>query len=357
MPIELGIWRMGDRPQALSFSTIESEKRLEDALTSDLSLLGTELLLLGRQVSTDSNSIVDVLAMDREGNVVVVELKRDLAPRVAVAQLLDYASWAKALSYDDVKQIYAEKNEGEEFEKGFDSVFGAAPPEEVNEEIRLVLVAAELDASSERIIDFLSADYGVPINAVFFRYFRDGGNEYLARTWLIDPREAEATIEKSRRRQEPWNGRDFFVNFGHGETRSWDDARRYGFIAAGGGKAYSQPLENLFPGARIFVNIPGTGYVGVGEVTGTATPVAEFEIEIDGSKVPILEADLENPAIGARSDDPEKTEKLVAVHWIKDVPQSEAYWEKGLFATPHIACRLRNKFTIERLTRHFGLDE
>jgi hypothetical protein len=38
----------------------------------------------------------------------------------------------------------------------------------------LVVVASELDNSTERIIGYLSANYGVPINAVFFRHFKEG---------------------------------------------------------------------------------------------------------------------------------------------------------------------------------------
>jgi hypothetical protein len=48
-------------------------------------------------------------------------------------------------------------------------------------------VAGELDSSTERIIGYLSSNYGVLINAVFFRHFREGSSEYRARTWLIDP--------------------------------------------------------------------------------------------------------------------------------------------------------------------------
>ena len=50
-------------------------------------------------------------------------------------------------------------------------------------------------------------------------------------------------------------------------------------------------------------------------------------------------------------------EYLVRVEWIKSVPKSEAYWEKGLFAIQHTACRLTNRFTIEKLTEHFALDD
>lgn len=51
--------------------------------------------------------------------------------------------------------------------------------------------------------------------------------------------------------------------------RSWDEARTYGFVSAGGGVAYSRTLRSLPAGARISVCIPGgLGYVGVGTVTG-----------------------------------------------------------------------------------------
>jgi hypothetical protein len=41
-------------------------------------------------------------------------------------------------------------------------------PETLNEEQRLVIVATELDPQSERIVQFLSSQYGVNINVVFF---------------------------------------------------------------------------------------------------------------------------------------------------------------------------------------------
>ena len=61
-----------------------------------------------------------------------------------------------------------------------------------------VVVASELDPSTERIINYPSDSHGVPINAVFFRCFRDAGKEHLTRTWLIDPLGAESEKSKSR---------------------------------------------------------------------------------------------------------------------------------------------------------------
>ena len=70
-----------------------------------------------------------------------------------------------------------------------------------------------------------------------------------------------------------WNG-EYYANFfeakgegpGGQKLRSWDDARKYGFLSAGGGRCYWHPLLLLSPGDRVWVNMPGCGFVGcVGE--------------------------------------------------------------------------------------------
>jgi RecB family endonuclease NucS len=47
-----------------------------------------KLLIIGRQVITNLGSIIDLLALDRRGDVVVIELKRDRTPRDTLAQAL-----------------------------------------------------------------------------------------------------------------------------------------------------------------------------------------------------------------------------------------------------------------------------
>ena len=358
MPIEVGIWRLGTKPEKVSMSAIDSELMLEDALVKDLSILSPQLMLIGRQISTSYGKFIDMLAMDASGNLSIVELKKNRTPREVIAQLLDYASWVQSLSYEDIAAIYSEKNSGKKLEEGFDDAFGTSLPEQINQNHELIVVASELDSSTERIINYLADSYGVPINAVFFRFFRDDGRDYLARTWLIDPEEAERKVSKSKAKKgsEAWNGRDFYVSLGEGEHRNWDDCRKYGFVSGGGGKWYSQTLKSLFPGSRVFVNIPRTGYVGVGTVKESAVPARDFRVTIGGREMPILDAPLDAPKMGENMDNLDLSEYLVRVEWIKAVPRTEAYWEKGLFALQHTACKLTSSFTIERLSQHFGLD-
>ncbi|MEP0868579.1 endonuclease NucS [Trichocoleus desertorum AS-A10] len=359
MPIEVGIWRLGDKPEKVVMSAIDSEIRLEDALTKDLSILSPQLMLIGRQIRTLYGGFIDILAMDMSGNLSIIELKKDRTPREVIAQLLDYASWVQALSYDEVSKIYSDQNNGKKLEEGFDETFGISLPEQINQRHELVVVASELDTSTERIIGYLADNYGVPVNAVFFRFFRDDDRDYLARTWLIDPKEAErkASQSKSRKSSESWNGRDFYISLGEGDHRTWDDCQKYGFISGGQGKWYSQTLKLLFPGARVFVNIPKAGYVGVGTVKDSPLPVKDFKVVVDNQELPILNVPLKALNMGAKADDLDLCEYIVRVEWIKTLPKNEAHWEKGLFAIQHTACRLTSSFTIEKLSKHFGLDD
>ena len=156
-------------------------------------------------------------------------------------------------------------------------------PESINADHELVVVASGMDQSTEQIVDYVRG-YGVPINVLFFEYLLDGEREYLARSWLTDPEQAVAPGSGSGKKQPPWSGRDFFVAIGENNHRNWDDMRRFGFVSAGHGEKYRRAMSNLFEGARVFAAIPGTGYVGVGEVIEPAVAVSDFLVELDGQR-------------------------------------------------------------------------
>jgi len=68
----------------------------------------------------------------------------------------------------------------------------------------MLVVASDVDASTERIINYLSDTHGVDINAVSFQYFRHESGEFLARVFLIDPSQVEystRTKTTSKRRR------------------------------------------------------------------------------------------------------------------------------------------------------------
>lgn len=359
MPVEFGIWKITNGVEKVQWSSIDREARIEEILVKDVSIIGLDLLLIGRQVLTDFGKKLDLLAIDREGSLVVIEIKRDRTPRDVVAQLLDYGSWVEKVTYETILETFKAFT-GKDFESAFVERFGGSLPEAINESHRLIVVATELDTSTERIVTYLSSSFDVPINTLFFRYFKDGQEEYIARTWLVDPHIAEIRSESSRASKgskEPWNGQDFYVSLGEGVHRNWEDCIKYGFISGGQGRWYSRTLEQLFPGARVFVHVPEKGYVGVGIVKGGTTPIKKFDVEANGKKIPLLSAKVLAPQMNENSDDPEKSEYAVAIDWIKTVPIEKAIWQKGFFANQNTVCKLRNRFTLEKLTTLFGLED
>ena len=367
MPIELGIWRLGGEPKKIEFSTIETEERLEEILTKDISILDPNLLLIGRQVLTDYGKFIDLLAIDRDGKLIVIELKKDKTPREVVAQVLDYGSWIQYLEDDDIAKIfvsfrkkYFPDTELLSLDRAFFEKFNTQKmPESLNESHELLIVAAHLDDSTERIINYLT-DSGFAINAVFFQFFKDEEAEYLSRAWLIEPTGADVRTTETAQKL-PWNG-EFYVSFGHNDgSRHWEDARKYGFISAGGGEWYSKTLRMLEPGKRLWVNIPATGYVGTGIIEEGPVLPKDFMVTDDaGNRLSIdkasLKGNLEHP-----SDNPEDTDEyLVRVKWLHTVSVEEAVSEKGFFGNQNSAARpivKKWQHTITRLKNIWKITE
>ena len=363
MPIDLGLWRIGDDDgfHRVSSTNLDSEERLERFLLQDPNVLGQPLLVIDQQITTPSGKRLDILAIDESGDLHVVELKRDRSPRDVTAQIIDYASWVRNLDYQAVKELYEVSEEhNDTFEAGFDSAFyptqddTPAGPEEVNNQHLLTIVSSELDGSTEGIIEYLSEEFDVPINAVRFNYYMEEGREYIARTWLKDPYEVEETEEEST--QEPWNGHDFYANFGQNEYRRWEDAREHGFIAGGHGEWYHRTMGKATEDKRVFVYLPGEGYIGVGIVTQEKTPAPEFTIDIEDGEDEILITDssLEGD-LSRDEEDPDLREYLIGVDWIRTRDIDDAFWEKGLYANPNTVTRFRDQHTLDRLYEVFDV--
>lgn len=195
MPQDIRLWAIEERDslKEIRRSRLDWEERIEKWLEQDISIVSDDLLVIGRQVETDFGGVIDLLCLDRAGDLVIIELKRDRTPREVTAQALDYASWVKELSSERVTEIASRYFGGEvSLEDIYRQRFGEELPEVLNEHHQILIVASEVDSSSERIINYLSDTYGVAINAVTFQYFQDEeGQEFLARVFLIEPSEVE----------------------------------------------------------------------------------------------------------------------------------------------------------------------
>ena len=358
MPIKQSIWRIGARPTPLVPSKLESELILEEMIENEVSVLEDEWLIIGRQVTTKYKKEIDLLAIAPDSSLVIIELKRSKTPREVVAQAIDYASWVEQLTAEEISNIYSEYSEGKDLKEAFQVKFHSELEEEnLNQSHQIVIVASELDDATERIINYL-ADRGVAINAIFFEVFSDGKEQFLSRRWFVDPAKVQSSQSSPAINKEPWNG-EFFVSFGDDEQRSWEDARKYGFISAGGGIWYSRTLNLLKPNDRIWVRIPKEGYVGVGVVQSEVIPASEFDVEEGGKCVSILDATT-SAHYGSSKVNTEDQEYFVKIKWIKTFPRENAYDELGFFGNQNSVCKptaARWRSTVEHLKDKFGVKQ
>lgn len=360
MPIRTQIWTVGAQPAPLKAAQLTSEQLLEEMIVAAPALLSEDWLLIGRQESTGQGGRIDLLALAPDASLVLIELKRDRTPREVVAQALDYATLVERLDAGDIAAIYQRFKPERDLAADFQARFGLPlEAEALNQSHQIVIVAAELDASSERIVTYLS-ERDIAINVLCFQVFQLGEQQLISRAWLLDPVETQLNAgSKPSGPNEPWNG-EYYCSFGQSATRSWEDAVEFGFICGGGGSWYSRTLNLLAPGDRIWVNVPRQGYVGVGRVTGRSTPAKDFMVCRSGQDVPVLQAATRGTYHAEFVDDPERCEHFVPVQWLRTVPLSQAVRETGLFGNQNTICRPTTaqwRFTVDRLKARFHLPE
>lgn len=328
---------------------LSEEKLIEDWVHDDPELLGLEAVIVGRQVETDHGKYIDLLALDRSGDLVIVELKKHKTPREIVAQVLDYATWVRTLTTPQIYNL-TERYRNKQLSALYRDQFDDPIPERLNGSHSMLIVASEIDPASRRIVEYLSEEHGVAINTAFFNVFESAGHEWLTTDFLLDQAEVEERSE--RKSQAPWSGY-YFVNVGDDSHRSWLDMKKYGFVAAGHGSVYSGRLEQLTPGDKIFAYQRGEGYVGYGIVAASRVPAREFQT-LSG---PLFDQPLKQPGIKDKSDDAELAEYAVAVDWKKTFEIEGAKTFKGVFANQNIVCKLRHPTTVEFLTKEFGVED
>jgi hypothetical protein len=157
----------GETLVPVSQGRLAREEMIEDWVARQPDLLGLDILVIGRQVSTAFGGRIDLLGIDVDGNVVIVELKRDRTPREIIAQVLDYAGWIAHLGTREIHDI-AQRHLGQNLEVAFHARFETSLPQTLNETHAMVIVASAFDPSSQRIVRYLSEVHDVAINTAFF---------------------------------------------------------------------------------------------------------------------------------------------------------------------------------------------
>lgn len=94
---------------SFSENNLKEREHIEEWIRKNPEILGEELLMIGHEYDKfEVNERLDLLALDKEGNLVIIEVKRDTTGGHVDFQALKYASYCSRLSPKDVFEIYAD---------------------------------------------------------------------------------------------------------------------------------------------------------------------------------------------------------------------------------------------------------
>lgn len=350
---------------------ISERADLQRLLQDRIEILDPNLLVISEEFSDweDSKRRIDLLAIDRDANVVVVELKRTEDGGHMELQSLRYAAMVSAMTFTDAEKTFAnylaKRGDNRVARDAILKFLGWDEPreDEFGNQVRIVLASAEFSREITTSVLWLR-EQGIDITCIRIKPYGTKDELFLDVQTIIPLPEAEAYVIKIRHKQAAkdgsavsvWNGNDFYVALGEYDDANWDDCRKYGFVAGSGGRWYTRTLDHLFVGARVFVLIPKRGYVGVGIVKEKNQTIDKFMVR-DGTEAKcLLELPLLAKDMSGNIGDPDMCSNLVRVEWIKTVPRDQAFWETGLFATTHTACKLKDQNTIDKVCQTFGIE-
>jgi hypothetical protein len=172
------------RQQAIAAGVYEAE--IEDLLWDNLEeLTGDNLFRIARQPVLPLGR-PDVIALDADGRVVVIEVKRDV-DRNQLAQALEYAGWARGVGLDELAKRY--HGGAQAFWDDWMEFTKTDVPRLVNAAPRLVLVARTFETRTYEALEFL-LQHGVPIKLLRLAFYVDevaGGRRFLNVEWESEP--------------------------------------------------------------------------------------------------------------------------------------------------------------------------
>lgn len=194
-------------------TNLEMEKHLEGWLESSPWAIAQEsIIIIGRQENArteDGGSLFpDLLGIDKDGNLVIIELKKGRTPRDVISQLLEYAAWANDLSGEKIHEMadnYLNRNNSETvLEKVFFETFETDVLPSLNQKLRLFVAAEEIAPSVAKVCRFLRQVHGVDVSCVQFHVFQTESGEILVNSENIVG--LEDFSEKSMGKQKRWSG-------------------------------------------------------------------------------------------------------------------------------------------------------
>jgi len=164
---------------------------IEEWISKNPSILGEELLILAKEFNAfdKTNERADLIAIDKEGNIVIIELKRDDSGSDVHWQAIKYASYFHGVKYDQIVKIYSRyKNIDIETASSEIMQFANVDSEnDVNREQRIILTSHRFALEVTSAILWL-IEFGIDITCIeIVPFFNSQTHEYFISSSQIIP--------------------------------------------------------------------------------------------------------------------------------------------------------------------------
>lgn len=202
MAIEIKAWQIiNNRLEPLDNALTEEghkEIDLQKWINSYPEILGEGIKIIGEKVRFENNIEADLIGIDKSGNIIVIELKRNESSRDTLAQAIDYASAISSLDIEFLDEICLKKNGKKLDELLKDELLN----DDINiniEQPKIMIISFSIDRSLERMVEWLSNNFYVPINAICLKYIKtSSGDECILKTSIISEDTVEENVNKKR---------------------------------------------------------------------------------------------------------------------------------------------------------------
>lgn len=147
-----------------------TERDLQNVIKNNPNMLGEDLLIIGKELAPFANSKkrMDLLALDVDGNLVVIELKRDDDGFHMDLQAIRYASMARLFTITEIIEFYSKFHncDSEKSKNDIDNFLGGDYAEKLNfDNVRIILINQDFSKEITNAVLWLN-EQGLDIKCI-----------------------------------------------------------------------------------------------------------------------------------------------------------------------------------------------
>jgi len=254
------------RPREVELETYLLPPQGSDEPILEASVFGEPLLVISNQVKTRQKKRADILALDRAGNAVIIELKRDIGVLGVETQALQYLADFSSYRGEDFLSRFS-KNLTPLREQILGFLGDDVRVEDINRHSRVILMARGFDPVIYSMGEWFSK-CGVAFRCVEYTPFEIAGERFLGFSVVFDrsPKSLYPLTFQSRAREPGC----FWHNIGEASDDWWrflvekeQISTDFGNQPGGQGE---RVLKNYISGDVIIAYCSGYGAIGWGQI-------------------------------------------------------------------------------------------